>query len=1192
MVENEKIITENKDIIPETILSDTVETTDTLPEETITTESEIKVEKPETITTESEIKVEKPETIKVAENKLSEEQLKDINELLEADVSIEDAKKIVTGTYKEEDNKKIDFEGKSEYEVDKEFLANDGIDLDLIKKTKPEAIKISEEIFVDSAGIETQGGFIPAKTLYELNGYNADKENEITGDIRFKLGFGLDGAQFKESNIKSMLIKRITESGKYDKEVLANYLDKIEVKSVDLNYKGTSKKGLVYRIPKELGGTNMFSAVDSPKISSSDLSDAVADSGPIVASIIGGTLGSALGPLGTIGGSAVSAGFAEYARLMYGYHSLGLQNDTYPDPEEFNKIALNMSIKYAAIDAVATGVFLAGAKLILPTILNKNQLSTSTIKEFVESEGKVNTGIFKEVNKVKEQMKKDFNFTQAEVDNYFAVSVGKAILNSDQLIKKGSAAQRALLSDEVTKLETRAEFKAIEDKIIKQTTKVSEVGNKKADSIIANIQKQIVGQAEVGIKEAELALIKNSKGLITLEKSFVDDAAGRYLDEFGVTLDDTYKILEARIATLNKNIENGVMKNKTPIKFNVSTAIKIIENDLKRFTFKKGLFPTKLKTIGKKTSPENAAKIKDSNTLFKLSQLFNEAGFQKTGNVLKDVKEGFKVLQKKQNLTLKDIVTVKNAVNLLIETTENATSIGAFKQLSKNINQNISKAIVDSGDTVLAKEFAEQLELQNLKRSTFFKNFADDFGSSTTKEGMENLKYSSERLFNRIINDSDAARVEAMAFGDLIKKNLVPAATVEKIQQTLYRNYFNKVIPGADNVAEMTHKEFFKKFGKNYESLLGKKLYSKLAKDSDGVFKAVDESLKGVNEINATVAKFLPGIENWSILRNSGPGEIVEFILSPAFTKTANLTKLLNALPVQTVKEIRELFLTRMMKDVTGEGFVPSGIIAKSAQVVGGTPLKTGTINGAKMNKYLSTNTSALKQLYSAEFFSTMRSMADVLEMLQPRVGVGKAADASAKQATENAALFIDMIYGPLNHKRLILNRASRLFDKMGLSSDNLMLFSDYGLFVEAAQKNFLAGNYPRWMTKLPQKERGVFITKAMKLINTTIDFANLGLNRGAGLRKMFTANPLKNPMLAKEYLEDKVEGDDDRMEDNADMFFPVDVAGKYAIKSLMAVFGKAKELTVDKVTGAFSESEKVQERDLKQEEFNKSLEN
>ena len=1206
MVENEKIITENKDIIPESILSDTVETTNTLPEETITTESEIEVEKPEEIITESEIKVEQPETIKVADvtSSYSEKQKKQFNKLLELEVDVEDAKKIISGEMKE--YKSVDIENKDKVESTKIILAQEGIDYDLIKKSKPEAISIEEEVFVDSAGIETQGGHIPAKLLYELNGYKADKENEITGKIRFDLGFGLDGDQFKENNIKNLLIKQISDSGKYDKEVLANYLDKIEVKTVNLKYQGTSKKGLVYRIPKELGGTNMFSAVDSPKISSDDLRDAAADAGPIIASIIGGTFGSTLGPLGTVAGSAVSAGYVEYARLWYGYHHLGLQNDIYPDPKKFNKVALNMAIKYAAIDAVATGVFLAGAKLILPTILNKNQLSTSTIKEFIESEGKTNTGVFKKVNEVKAQIKKDFNITDAEVDTYFSVSVGKAILNSDQLIKKGSAAQRALLSDEVTKLEAKAEFKAIEKKIILQTTKVSEIGNKQADIVIQNIQKQIVGQAELGIKKAELALIKNSKGLITLEKSFVDDAAGRYLEEFGVTLDDTYKILEARISVLNKNIETGVIKNKTPIKFNVSNAIRILENDLKRFTFKKGLFPPRLKTIGKRTSPENAAKIKDNNTLFKLSQLFNEAGFQKTGNILKDVKEGFKVFQKKQNLTLRDIVTLKNAVNLLIETTDNATASGALKQLSKNINQNISKAIAESSDNVLAKEFAEQLELLNLKRSTFFKNFADDFGSSTTKEGMENLKYSSERLFNRIINDSTVAREEAMAFGDLIKKNLVPVATIEKINQALYRNYFNKVIPSIDSAAEMTHKEFFKKFGKNYESLLGKKLYSKLSKDSDGIFKAVDESIKGVNEINTTVARFLPGIENWSILRNSGPGEIVEHILKPEFTKTANLTKLLNALPTQTVKEIRELFLTRMMKDVTGEAFIPSGLWQKTVQVVGGTPLSTGTINGFKMNKYLNVNRSALLQLYSPEFFKTMRSMADVLEMLQPVKTIGKASDVSARKATENAALFIDMIYGPLNHKRLILNRASRLFDKMGLSSDNLMLFSDYGLFVEAAQKNFLAGNYPIWMTKLPQKERGVFIDKALKAVNKSVNIFNriptLGfydLNQGAGLRHMFDLNPFKkggksvlqNPMVQKEYLEDKFEGDDDRMDDNADIFWPIDTGGKYAIKALMAVFAKGKEKTWDKLTEAWSESEKVEERNLKEEKFNKKLE-
>ena len=198
-----------------------------------------------------------------------------------------------------------------------------------------------------------------------LSNYN----NKIIACELFKDGNINLVKKIKENNIKNMLIKQITDSGKYDKETLKNYLNKIEVKTVPLNFEGQEKNGLVYRIPKELGGTNMFAAVDSPKIGMADLDDAIADSGPIVASIIGGTFGSTLGPMGTVVGSAVSAGFAEYARLWYGYHHLGLQNDIYPDPKKFNKVALNMSIKYAAIDAVATGVFLAGAKLILPTIL-------------------------------------------------------------------------------------------------------------------------------------------------------------------------------------------------------------------------------------------------------------------------------------------------------------------------------------------------------------------------------------------------------------------------------------------------------------------------------------------------------------------------------------------------------------------------------------------------------------------------------------------------------------------------------------------------------------------------------------------------------------------------------------------------------------------------------------------------------
>ena len=101
MVENEKLINEENKL-PENILSDTVETTDIIPEETITTESEIKIEQPETITTESEIKVEEPEEIKVvdATSSYSEKQKKQFNRLLELDVEVEDAKKIISGEMK------------------------------------------------------------------------------------------------------------------------------------------------------------------------------------------------------------------------------------------------------------------------------------------------------------------------------------------------------------------------------------------------------------------------------------------------------------------------------------------------------------------------------------------------------------------------------------------------------------------------------------------------------------------------------------------------------------------------------------------------------------------------------------------------------------------------------------------------------------------------------------------------------------------------------------------------------------------------------------------------------------------------------------------------------------------------------------------------------------------------------------
>ena len=109
---------------------------------------------------------------------------------------------------------------------------------------------------------------------------------------------------------------------------------------------------------------------------------------------------------------------------------------------------------------------------------------------------------------------------------------------------------------------------------------------------------------------------------------------------------------------------------------------------------------------------------------------------------------------------------------------------------------------------------------------------------------------------------------------------------------------------------------------------------------------------------------------------------------------------------------------------------------------------------------------------------------------------------------------------------------------------------------------------------------------------NNLIDVLNVGLNRGAGLRQSFTKNPLKNPLVQKEYLEDKfseMKGDDS-MQDNADVFFPIDVTAKYAIKALQPVFVDLPIKSVKGVKKVFEDAEKVDERTLEKEKFEEKI--
>ena len=1128
--------------------------------------------------------------------KLNEEQQKDFDTLLSNNVKPEDAYNIVTGNF---DGKATDLFPKidttSEKGTDASFLEAQGLNIDLIEPASERAKKSSSQILIDEVGIEQESGYISGKDLYESNGIAAGKDTELAASIRYLANFGLDNPQIQEKNFKKLIIDNLKQN--YDIDTINKYADGIEVKYQTLKFGGKEDQGLIYRIPKELGGTGFFAAVDSPQIGLRDFADAGPDTMPIVASIVGGTLGSYGGPAGTVMGSAASGGLAEYARLMYGYHKLGLQNDIYT-PEEFDKVAKDAAIKYAALDATATAAFLGAAKLVLPTILGKNSLSSNTLKEFVDAKGKTNNEVLEKVTKVKNKFQKNFNLTEQEANDYFAVSLGKALIESPALQKKSRIA-KGLIADEVESIKQKATFRTVEEKIIKSTTGLRNVDNTTADLIIDAAEADIKQASKSAINKAELDSISKTDDVIKLEKDTIGNAPTNILERFGITIDDAYRSLQSRLTEVDSIIDGYTKTYKGPINLEgLTPVIKLMQKDKKFFEF--DVFPKgKIKKV--KPTAKTFKKIKERNTLIELRDLFNKTGLKETAKDFKTLIEGFSTLQKQGKLTLKEVFAMKNAMDVLGEQSVGRAK-GIYTQLQGKMNDIIYKNLINAPGEV-ANAFKEQVKLIGLKRTNIFRNWGKDFGQGGTRTDFselvsgKKLAAESESLFKKFVDDSISARVNADELGTLISSGVIPESLNLTIKNTLYRNYFNNVFP-KEGVQKLTHDEFIKKFGKNYESILGKKEYNTFFKKANKVVKGYEDAQSFRLDQNTAIAKALPGL-NVDIINNSAPGQIVKHIIESSNKK--NITALMSALPDTTKANIRTLFLNEMMDSATGSGKA-GGFIYKS----------TESINGERLLEFLRKNRGSIKQLYNDNFYDTFLEMGNVLRMLQEPLERGSIAGGKGITDVANqAGLFVDIFAGPLNHKRLILNRVARIMDLFKINSDNLFLFTDYGKFIEAAKKNFLGGNYPRFMDNMGINQRANLIDKVLKKIkvdnsegigkalskyvnaDNLIDFANLGFNRGMGARKMYTGNPIRNPMVYKEYAKDKYEeirGMDD-MENNADVFYPIDISGKFAIEALQSVFskiGKGGKIIKEAVSGAKEE----EKRDFEKEEFEKKYGN
>ena len=350
----------------------------------------------------------------------------------------------------------------------------------------------------------------------------------------------------------------------------------------------------------------------------------------------------------------------------------------------------------------------------------------------------------------------------------------------------------------------------------------------------------------------------------------------------------------------------------------------------------------------------------------------------------------------------------------------------------------------------------------------------------------------------------------------------------------------------------MTFDKFKETYGKQYKNILQKE-YDEFFKTPQKAIEAYDNLIKNTADIQTTFSKALPGIDV-NVLDAGSPGQVVESILR--LGNKADVKQLITNLNKQSpdmLTNIRQVFLERMIKNTRTQN-ADLGVSF------------TG-LNGQNLNKFLDQNRGAILQMFNKEFFDVHRSLANALEIIQSPAGVQAVDSPGLTGAANKAGLFVDIFAGPLNHKRLVLNRIARIYDGFDLGGDSLNLLRDYNLFLNGAKKNFMAGNYPKVIDDLlkgSKAERNI----ADKAIDKVNKFITLGFSQNFGRRKAFDIS-YRNPLIAKEYIKQKLDQQEDIGE--ATPFEPVDAVAKKVADGL----GTAFDASIGRLVKGFLESQK-----------------
>ena len=1054
---------------------------------------------------------------------LNEYQKESYNIYISEGINEDTANKLATGELSAAEYQKS-LNEKTSKSTEESTITNAGYDVELIDTTKTKMKKKSDEMNNSAAAMDISGesmylaDYQPSKKdIINSFGINTEVDNELSAEVRAALSLGLQNDTVSINDAKKLYINEyLVEDKNIDKELLEQYKDKIEFKYQKLpkpSGKGEYKV-FTYKVPVELGGTNKWTTTNAPTIlpTKGDLAAIAGDVFTVGSAIASGIGGSFVTPVvGTAVGSAGGTFTAEMTKKMIGRHVYGLGEGI--DDDDYFQAALTESAILAGIDLVATPAFLLTGQAIKKAVLTaaKDKISSQSIENLIKSGGNLDEGLLKNLDEAKKILK-DHGIDEKLADDYLVANVNKAFPEAD-IVGPKSITSKILAETELAEKAIKAN--KAERELILKTSGLDEVDNlskSQKDDIVDRVASDL---KDIRTNELKIAkeLTEEAEGNVVKLRPINTDPTINEIDNMGITfskitnegIKPTLKILEKEVDTL---------ANKSPIKYNLNlkeTKI-ILKDTLDKFNtklFKKMAKPTKK---NKKINNPEYVKLYNSNKAVQelYEKLSGTIGREETVSSMQLLQRGLKNID---SMTYQEANSWKAIIR---SASENESIPVSVRNPLIKIKGDFDKAIQDglTKDPALLAKHNEYEKLLYTYKNSFINNLADQFGYGSGRKviGQVESPGIGKEVFDDFTNGSNESVNQAFKLSQLLKtEGVVNTAQKNKINNALYNNYFNKVYKTVDGKPvknnALSHDDFITKYGKNYELILGEKVFKKFASNSRNALKVLDDAVEAQIKVNQSVSKALPGMPV-SVLDTGNPDQIVKQLLTKM--KGNDITQLVKNLNTSiegksVLNDVRKIMVIDFLDNTKVNGLH----------------------NGVKLDDFISNNREVLEKLFNKEFVDTYRSVAKALTALQDVSFLG--AGASQKSVTEmanQAGMFIDIFAGPLNHKRLIVNRLARIWDSFSLGGDNMGLLLDYKMFIEAAKKQALGGNYNVMLDALSGST--VHKNKFKKLLNAI------------GISTNYKGISSK-PLVIKEYLEDKVQGEDRVMSDEPDTFTAVD---------------------------------------------------